>query len=158
MYIAVLIAIYITQVVAIELYVSVSIYVALLCRHLSVDNLLCVRSMFLEPFICSISTKDCHMMYMQTINTIVLKCVVYLWKYDPQLSNSFVVFSIFYRLCTFFFINIVWNVAMQIGLDNMLHIGIHNITIRTTDYCILIHTISITSYKNLNLNFCNFAY
>lgn len=103
MYIAVLIAIYITQVVAIELYVSVSIYVALLCRYLSVDNLLCVRSMFLEPFICSISTKDCHMMYMQTINTIVLKCVLFLWKYDPQLSNSFRGFSIFYRLCTFFF-------------------------------------------------------
>lgn len=144
MYIAVLIAIYITQVVAIELYVSVSIYVALLCRHLSVDNLLCVRSMFLEPFICSISTKDCHMMYMQTINTIVLKCVVYLWKYDPQLFNSSGVFFNILQIMYIFFIFIVWNVAILIGFDNMLHRN-NNFTIRTTDYCILIHTISITS-------------
>lgn len=140
MYIAVLIAIYITQVVAIELYVSVSIYVALLCRHLSVDNLLCVRSMYLEPFTCFISTKDCHMMYMQTINTIVLKCVVYAWCiYGSMTHNSLTVFGgfqYFIDYVHFFFINIVWNVAMQIG-----QYVTQEYIISHQKICILIHNI-----------------
>lgn len=151
MHIAVLIVIYITWVVELLVYVSISMYVALLCRYLSVDDLLCDRSIFLEPFFLfyvyfGLSQNlqvDDQLDILKEYVVYIEVCIIMTCK-NPTVLGLF--FQYFIDNVQIFIDQfIVWNVAMLFGFDNMLHRNTYNIISRTADYCILIHIISITS-------------